>query len=288
LGSSLFIATSTKEILNSFSFPVTVTVFQLLFKIQYCIFIIYIKQRGTPFQLYRIFTNLWENTDTRILYLSLAATRLFAKLTYAWSLVYVKAAFMDIISITGPIFTVIILYFLKNQKTPLKTIATTIPIMLGVGLSTVNETQMNLFGLLGALISTALFCLANILTKFLLTDRKLQDLELALISDITSLGMMVPLWLGSDIFSSLNPQWFSFMILWMLLLNGLASFIQTICAFFLLDHFSSLTYALLNISKRVVVIVGSLIYFGTEFSYLAIFGTGLALFGIFLYSYIGK
>jgi len=243
---------------------------------------IYIKR---PINLYGLFLKLWSIPETRILYLSVATVRLAGKLVYYITLLYVKASFMDIISITSPIFSMIIVYIFKNQKTPLKTIATTIPIMIGVGLCTSTDTEINLFGLIGALATTVLFSLSNILTKSLLNEKKIEELDIALLSDITSLVMMIPVWIWSEILNpSMSSQSFSLMVLWMLLLNGLGSFIQTICSFSMLTHFSALSYTLLNISKRVVVIVGTVIYFGTEFSNWAIFGTSLALFGIFMYS----
>jgi len=160
---------------------------------------------------------------------------------------------------------------------------TIIPIIFGVGLSTATETEMNFFGLIGGFISTGLFVLSNVLTKTLLSDKRLKDLELALYCDITSLIMMLPIWLYSEIFT-IDLGVLSISVILIMLFNGFCSFVQTICSFLMMGSFSSLTYALLNISKRVVVIVGSVVYFGTSLSPMSMLGTTLALAGIFMYS----
>jgi drug/metabolite transporter (DMT)-like permease len=69
-----------------------------------------------------------------------------------------------------------------------------------------------------------------------------------------------------------------------LFLSGLMSFIQNLCAFILIHQLTTLSYAVTNAGKRVMVIVLSLLTLHNPVTPLNIFGMLLSVAGIFIYN----
>lgn len=89
-----------------------------------------------------------------------------------------------------------------------------------------------------------------------------------------------------------------FWMLFLLLIAGLLSFLQNLCAFSLIHKLTALSYSIAGCTKRIIIIVSALMTFhnpvtGKNHSFLLkmsklsgsnIFGMSLAIFGVFMYN----
>lgn len=69
-----------------------------------------------------------------------------------------------------------------------------------------------------------------------------------------------------------------------LLVSGACSFIQNLCAFAMIHQLTTLSYSISNVTKRIIVILLSLIMLGNHFTPLNLFGMMLSILGVFIYN----
>ena len=161
-----------------------------------------------------------------------------------------------------------------------------IPIVFGVTVATITELSFDIIGLSFALLSTFVYALNNIYAKKVLKDiPSLHHLSLLLILSKFSLLFLTPIWVYSDFSSilkyedSINQEIIGFLIL-----DGFLTFLQNLIAFTILSLVSPLTYSVCNSSKRIAIIVVSLITLKNPITIPNIFGMSFAVFGVMLYN----
>jgi solute carrier family 35 protein E1 len=71
-------------------------------------------------------------------------------------------------------------------------------------------------------------------------------------------------------------------------LSGLTYYLYNETAFMALGRVLPVTHAIGNTLKRVVIIVSAVFFFGTPVSMMGWTGCTIAIFGTFLYSYLGS
>jgi len=158
-----------------------------------------------------------------------------------------------------------------------------IPIVLGLALSSFTEADYTLYGFACALASTGLFNLSNILTKKIIKDTGVQINHLLLLTDTITFIFLIPPWIyhGSENWNRLSEDP---TILTKNAWAGFFSFLHALISMNLMDHFTALSYSVLNVFKRLVLIVGSVLYFGNIITPLNQVGIMTASSGVLYYS----
>lgn len=74
--------------------------------------------------------------------------------------------------------------------------------------------------------------------------------------------------------------------MYFLLLDGLCNFIYNVLAFTMISYLSPLSYAIAGSTKRLVVIMISIVIFHNSINSINLFGIGLAIIGVIVYNRI--
>jgi solute carrier family 35 protein E1 len=77
-------------------------------------------------------------------------------------------------------------------------------------------------------------------------------------------------------------------LMWNSALSGITYYLYNETAFMALGRVMPVTHAIGNTLKRVVIIVSAVVFFHTEVSLTGWIGCSIAIFGTFLYSYLGS
>ncbi|KAL5275313.1 SLC35E1 family protein [Megaselia abdita] len=268
-----------KMVLNSFPFPMTVTMVQLLSITVYS---------GPFFRLWRVRTNTqieWKYYLRFII--PLAFGKFIASVTSHISLWKVPVSYAHTVKATMPLFTVIITRFLFKEKQTTSVYCSLIPIITGVAIATLTEISFDMLGLVSALLSTMGFSLQNIFSKKVLKDTGIHHLRLLHLLGRLSLVMFLPIWLYSDAFRVFGHDVVTnldYRVISLIFMDGVLNWFQNIIAFSVLHLVTPLTYAVASASKRIFVIAISLIILGNPVTWVNIFGMTLAILGVLLYN----
>jgi len=234
-----------------------------------------------------ILEDIPDDPPTRIPYhllvpLVVGLIRMVGKLLNQTALLTVTMSFINTVSVTGPVFALVQSFVVLNERPALMEVCSLVPIILGLTLSTLNESAYTSTGLLCALGSTGLFNLSNIITKKALRDYNLNVNQLLVYTDTVTLAFLVPMWFydGSQHWDSVSTS----AIITKIVLTGFFSFLHSLFTMHLLASFTALSYAILNVFKRLVLIAGSAIYFGNNVTPLNQLGVFVASGGVLWYS----
>jgi len=164
-----------------------------------------------------------------------------------------------------------------------------IPIMFGVCIATMTEISFEIIGMLSALFATATFSIQNIYSKLALKEVRLNPIQLLMKISQTALIICIPLWLfidtptiaTDDRLANFEDQ---IDFLFRLLVSGLINWLQNILAFSILNLLSPLSYSVANATKRILVIVSSVLTLKNPVTMTNFFGMMLAVLGVFLYN----
>lgn len=182
-----------KMVLNSFPFPMTVTMVQLLSITIYS---------GPFFRLWNVRQSSLIEWNYYLKYIiPLAFGKFMASVTSHISLWKVPVSYAHTVKATMPLFTVLLTRLLFKEKQTKSVYCSLIPIILGVAIATLTEISFDMLGLVSALLSTMGFSLQNIFSKKVLKDIGIHHLRLLHLLGRLSLIMFLPIWLYSDAFS---------------------------------------------------------------------------------------
>jgi hypothetical protein len=115
--------------------------------------------------------------------------------------------------------------------------------------------------------------------------------EIALFSHISWIGLLIliPLMLimegGKVVTALLLDGWASVNLVFLIILNGCVYTTYNLVSFLVLSRTDLITHAVLNVFRRVFIIVFTSIYFGTYLHILNLFGVFLAVAGVLLFSW---
>jgi len=163
-----------------------------------------------------------------------------------------------------------------------------VPIIAGVIIATATELSFDLLGLMAALFSIFVFSLMNIFGKKVLKDiPTLHHLSLLYILSKYSLLLFTPIWIYFDfitIVSQLKTNPVPSQVYVLLFLDGFCNYLQNIIAFTILSMVTPLTYSVTNCTKRISIIISSLITLKNPVGFTNIIGMLLAVFGVLYYN----
>jgi len=217
---------------------------------------------------------------------------------------YGSVAFTNVVKTTETLFASVCLALVSREIFNPIVYATLVPVVFGVALATVSEIDFSWCTLCACGVSMNAFALYSIGAKRLLNHAPYkQDGAPSLYSALTiiSFALLVPVsllvegpsihawWTQSSAAAlaasgglSSNPL--SGRLVRLLTLTGLFNYLSNELAFCVLDLCSPLTYAVANTVKRVIVIVGSVLFFKTRVTPIGSLGASMAICGAFLYS----
>ncbi|RWS28027.1 hypothetical protein B4U80_06200 [Leptotrombidium deliense] len=127
----------------------------------------------------------------------------------------------------------------------------------------------------------------NIFSKKFLNITKMSPMYLLSLLSQYSLIFFFPIWFFFDFiqfYETLIEKRITSWVFVYLIFDGFLCFAQNLIAFILISKVSPLTYSIANVTKRISVIILSIIAFRNAITFTNIFGINLAIFGLFAYN----
>eukprot|EP00049_Salpingoeca_infusionum_P012453 m.227918 g.227918 ORF g.227918 m.227918 type:complete len:337 (-) comp15185_c0_seq2:69-1079(-) len=222
--------------------------------------------------------------------LPLSGLKLLASLSSQLSILKVPVSYAHTVKAIMPIFTVLLSrIFLRQQHTTLIYLSL-LPIVGGIAIASATELEFDFIGLISAVTSTFLFAVQSIYSKKVMTG--MDHTALLIIISRVCLGALLPYWWwaeGSTLLVHGDLYHFGYnqgmLFVAELLLTGLANTVQTVFAFTFLSKVTAVTYSIANVTKRVVIIIVSMIVFSKPVSFLNALGMATTIGGIALYNF---
>ncbi|XP_022100264.1 solute carrier family 35 member E1-like [Acanthaster planci] len=223
------------------------------------------------------------------LVIPLAFGKFFSSVSAEISILKVSVSFAHTVKATMPIFTVFLSRLILKEKQTAMIYLSLIPIIFGVMVATLTEASFDMLGLIMAVVATVTFALQNVYSKKALRDIGIHHLRLLLIISQLATVMLLPIWTVVDLRRILGDRSLLQNINWawtlsLLLASGLFNFLQNIFAFSVLHLITPLSYSIANASKRIFVIMLSLLMLRNPVTLVNIMGMMTAIFGVLCYN----
>lgn len=185
----------------------------------------------------------------------LGLLQLATKLFHQLALRYIEVALVHTIKVSAPLFVLLTGRFITGEVPTVKMMLSVIPIIAGVILCMGTELEWNSYGMSYAVVGTLSIALQNAFSKVVLTEKHANGLTLVFYTDLVALMVLIPMWVyyeGYEIAYSLAQQDVFFYVA----LNSFSSFLQTFVSFYVIVNTTGLTYSILTVLKRAVLILG--------------------------------
>lgn len=197
---------------------------------------------------------------------------------------YLSVAFIQMLKATTPVAVLLCSWAMGLQQPSLRLLANVSAIVFGVVLASVGEIQFVLVGFLyqvGGIIFEAV--------RLTMVQRLLSSAEYkmdplvslyyfapvcAVINGIVALFWEVPSLSMTDVYRVGLGNFF---------VNGLVAFLLNVSVVFLINKTSSLVLTLCGVLKDIMLVVASMLIWGTQVSALQLFGYSIALCGMIYY-----
>ncbi|XP_042206227.1 solute carrier family 35 member E1 homolog isoform X1 [Homarus americanus] len=270
-----------KTLLNEFPYPMTVTMVQLVSITLYSSPVL--RWMGVR----RTADISWSYYKKIII--PLAFGKFVASVFSHVSIWRVPVSYAHTVKATMPLFTVVLARMLFGEKQTTKVYFALVPIILGVAIATITEISFDMLGLVAALMATGGFSLQNLFSKKVLTDTGIHHLRLLHLLGCLALFMFLPVWVFTDGHSIFYDDTLLLRrdpgeTIILLLVDGGLNWLQNFVAFTILNYVTPLTYAVANATKRISVIVISLLLLRNPISLANIVGMFLAILGVLGYN----
>eukprot|EP00040_Diaphanoeca_grandis_P016410 m.84667 g.84667 ORF g.84667 m.84667 type:complete len:335 (+) comp25780_c0_seq1:150-1154(+) len=225
----------------------------------------------------------------------LAILKLLATFSSHFTLLHVPVSYAHTVKALMPVCSVILTRLILGQKTSWKICMCLVPIVIGVIITSATEIELNVLGLISAVSSTLLLSSQVIFTKKAMGT--IDHLNLILITSRLCLGIFLPIWLYAEGWTMLfgdtvakldlsNAEMANVMV--QLLASSVCSYTQQVAAFTFLSLVPPVTYSVANVSKRIFVIMFSVVYYGQTTTPMNIMGMGVAIAGVFCYNVVKR
>jgi solute carrier family 35 protein E1 len=308
---SVMSSTSSKQILDAFPKPVTLTILQFVFVSGWCLLLSWL---ASVFPSLKRHIPALKNgvkkpsRDVVMTTLPLTAFMISGHILSSDAISRIPVSTVHTIKGLSPLFTVFAYRFIFYIHYSQATYLSLIPLTVGVILACSTNFSADFLGLLSAFASTILFVTQNIVSKRIFNEAALAEsephrtkkpdkLNLLCYSSLLALGITLPLWLWSegwtilvDFFSDasieLSGKSGSFdhgRLALEYVFNGTFHFTQSLAAFVLLSMVSPVTYSVASLVKRVFVILFSITWFGNRVTRIQGLGIALTFLGLYLY-----
>jgi solute carrier family 35 protein E1 len=202
-------------------------------------------------------------------------------------------SFTHIVKAAEPAVSAALSAIFLNSFLPIPVYLTLLPVMGGVALASLSELSFTWLSFGSAMISNVASASRGIVGKLLMgksSGKNMNASNIYGVMTILSTIMMIPITLaveGSTMGSSFKSliaagKMKQFAI--ESLIAGIFYYAYNEVAFLCLDNVAPVTHALGNTIKRVVIIIASVLAFGTKMTSQGILGSSIAIGGVLLYS----
>jgi len=271
---SVLTNTSSKNILSTTPFPLTLTVIHFLSIVLYSIALLVIKQRTLQRLTFQQFRELFP----------LSISHITTRVLHQVSLLHISISFTHTIKSLSPIFTIFLSWQMLGETYSYSTVLSVLPVVVGVTISSFSEVQFDLLGFTCAVGATLTFCWQSVSSKRILQVRELDELSLLFYTDLIGTLILFPISYLMESEQFLLGIQADTSIIYQLLFNAFCYFMQTLTALFVINCVSPLTYSLTSVTKRAFIIISSIIYFQTTITFVNGFGMSLSIVGVLWYT----
>jgi solute carrier family 35, member E1 len=203
----------------------------------------------------------------------------------------VNANFAETVKAGEPLSTVAFGLLLIREQHSLMTYLTLIPICSGVAISCFHDDSFHIQGFLYAVLSNFCFSTRAVIAKKLnLHHGGMMD-EMSLFYHISRIGLMILIPLALWIEGGLVLERFVYnahegntMILGLILVNGIGYTVYNVTSFFVLSRTNLITHAVLNVFRRVFIILFTASYFEISISWFNMLGIFIAVAGVLCFA----
>lgn len=200
-----------------------------------------------------------------------------------------SVSFMHVVKTSEPIWMAVGIFLVNGTRLPRGQVLAVLPIVFGVALASAGEISFTWLGFLAAIGSTVAFAARGIFTKGLMSvstpdGQKVSPLNAFALDSLLALAFTLPVAMLLD--GPLPLQGVQPGVAGLIGLAGLAYYVYNAFAFQLLGMLDVVSWAVVNLGKRIVVIGWSVIALNTPLTMRAILGSMTAIAGSGLYSYI--
>ncbi|GKB87705.1 probable sugar phosphate/phosphate translocator [Tanacetum coccineum] len=202
---------------------------------------------------------------------------------------YLPVSFNQAIGATTPFFTVIFAFLITCKKKSKEVYFALMPVVFGIVLARNSEPLFHLFGFMMCVGSTAGRALKSVVQGLLLTsdNEKLHSMNLLLYMAPMVACILLPFsfYIEGDVFGKTvkkaKSDWF---MVFLLIGNATVAYCVNLTNFLVTKHTSALTLQVLGNAKAAVVAVVSVLIFRNPVTVMGIFGFGVTIMGVVLYT----
>lgn len=182
--------------------------------------------------------------------------------------------------------------FLKSFL-PIPVYLSLIPVMFGVALASITELSFSWLAFGAAMVSNVASASRGIVGKKSMgkpIGQNMDAVNLYAVMTLLSTALMVPVFLAIEgtqiapVLKSIAAAGQLKTLMVETLLSGIFYYLYNEVAFLALDNVAPVTHALGNTIKRVVIIIASVLVFGTKMTAQGVLGSSIAIGGVLLYS----
>ncbi|KAI3438507.1 hypothetical protein D9Q98_000935 [Chlorella vulgaris] len=208
------------------------------------------------------------------------------------SLKFIPVSFNQAIGATTPAFTAGLALVLMRARETRIVYLSLLPVIVGVVIASGAEPMFNMIGFLAAVTAACARALKSVLQGLMLSDsnERMDSLSLLMYMAPVAVVALIPttLFFEPDA-PSLAMELGQNGTFWMLLfLNSFLAYFVNLTNFLVTKHTSALTLQVLGNAKGVVAVVLSLIYFRNPVNFYSVFGYGVTMTGVVMYSQAKK
>jgi len=316
---SIFSSASSKAILTTFRYPITLTVVQFAFVSSLCIISSSLAHRipalrtAIPSLKYPIRKPSRELIMTT---LPLTAFQIGGHILNSDAMARIPVSLVHTIKGLSPLFTVLAYRLIFRVHYSAATYLSLVPLTIGVIMACSTDWRANTSGVLFAFGSALVFVTQNIISKRLFNEAaraeadgvvpgsvnartKPDKLNLLCYSSGLAFLLTFPLWFWSEGMGLISEFLTSGTIalanqsrpgaldhgrlVLEFFFNGTTHFAQSLVAFILLSMVSPVTYSVASLIKRVFVVTFAIVWFGNKMSSVQASGVALTFVGLYLY-----
>eukprot|EP00929_Paragymnodinium_shiwhaense_P009204 TRINITY_DN113276_c0_g1_i1.p1 TRINITY_DN113276_c0_g1~~TRINITY_DN113276_c0_g1_i1.p1 ORF type:complete len:424 (+),score=69.47 TRINITY_DN113276_c0_g1_i1:101-1372(+) len=205
-----------------------------------------------------------------------------------------SVSFMHVVKTSEPIWMALGIFLVNGTRLPRKQFLAVLPIVFGVALASAGEISFTWIGFLAAIGSTVAFAARGIFTKGLMSvegpdGQKVSPLNAFALDSLLALAFTLPLAVavdGGSLAADVAAAGPASRLAGLLLATGLTYYAYNAIAFQLLGLLDVVSWAVVNLGKRIVVIGWATVALNTPLTGRAVLGSLAAIAGSGLYSYV--